>query len=221
MKKLTKKQKEKLAHEILVFLTAYGLNNNVRIYFADKCLTGEDKIIYNIRGSDYFEYANDDTLSMSFEGDFYEIINYCNPKMADIIIPKFSALLESYGLYYELGDAWNLATYYRNEKLAKPVPEIKKGESEKNPIYISYDNCPREIEYIRAEWKRRQNEYGDVGSCVIGAGFTFKYKKIYYRMPPQGNTQGSISWEASKDAIQDMLNNAGCENIQYHWGCMD
>ena len=221
IKRLTKKQKEKLAYEILELLKEYGLNTDVRIYFAGKCLTGNGDIISGVRASDRFDYANDDTLSMAFEGSFYEVINYYAPATANIVLPKFSGILKAYGLYYELGNPWNLATYYCNPKLAKSVPEIKEGENAKNPVRIYRDNCPAELEAVRAEWEQRQNIYGDVGTCVLGAGFTFKHKGVYYKMPPQGRWQGSLSWEASKDDIKDMLLDIGCEDITYDWGRMD
>ena len=106
---LTAEQKEKMAHEILGLLTEYDLNTDVNIYFNNKRLTGDGAITENMRGSDYFKYANDETLSMSFEGEFYEVINYYCPAMADIVMPKFAGILDAYGLFYEMGDTWNLA----------------------------------------------------------------------------------------------------------------
>lgn len=59
---------------------------------------------------DYFEYANPKTLSMSFEGPLYYMLNGyiggCTRLEAE-----FLALFEKYSLYYELGHAWNLAAY--------------------------------------------------------------------------------------------------------------
>jgi len=221
MKRLTKKSKEKMAYEILELLKEYELNTDTRIYFSNKCLTGEGETIENIKGSEYFNYANDDTLSMSFEGGFYSVINYYNPQLADEVEPIFSEILNSYGLYYELGDAWNLAIYYNQSELNQGVIELEEGTDPKNPIYINSNVCPTELESIRSEWEKRENEYGDVGSCVLGAGFRFKFDGLYYKMPPQGHYQGSCSWEASADIIREMLKNAGCKEISYDWGNMD
>lgn len=44
---------------------------------------------------------------MSFEGPFYHAMNYDG----GAILEKFDDLLHEYGLYYELGDAWNLSLY--------------------------------------------------------------------------------------------------------------
>lgn len=59
---------------------------------------------------DYFEYANSETLSMSFEGSLNYILNGYIPgwvKLED----QFQKLFKKHGLYYEMGHAWNLAAY--------------------------------------------------------------------------------------------------------------
>lgn len=66
-------------------------------------------------------------------------------------------------------------------------------------------------------WRRG----GDRGSCVLGAGFEFDYEGQRYKMPPTGPWQGSCSWEASREQIEDRLKEAGATNIRYHWGHMD
>ena len=51
---------------------------------------------------DYFEYANTETLSMSFEGSLYDMLNgymYGWSKREE----EFSKLFTKYGLYYEMG----------------------------------------------------------------------------------------------------------------------
>ena len=58
---------------------------------------------------DYFEYGNPDTLSMSFEGLLYDVLNgywYGGRRQEE-----FSKIFEKYGYYYELGNAWNLSAY--------------------------------------------------------------------------------------------------------------
>lgn len=60
--------------------------------------------------SDYFEYANPETLSMSFEGDLNHILNgYIRGWVR--LEDQFRKLFEKYGLYYELGHSWNLSAY--------------------------------------------------------------------------------------------------------------
>ena len=59
---------------------------------------------------DYFEYGNPDTLSMSFEGELYDVLNAYTAGWAKLE-DKFLKLFNKYGLYYEMGHAWNLAAY--------------------------------------------------------------------------------------------------------------
>ena len=59
---------------------------------------------------DYFEYANPDTLSMSFEGSLNRVLNgyfYGWVRLEK----QFSDLFQKYGLYYEMGHSWNLSAY--------------------------------------------------------------------------------------------------------------
>lgn len=128
MNKLSKKQIEKLAFEIRDFLIQHSLWIDVTIYYNGKALSthdGNGHFNYNQKDPviilededplDYFEYvANPHILSMSFEGDFYGCLNYHNEYGADfdnMIQNEFSAILKKYGLYYELGNAWNLSCY--------------------------------------------------------------------------------------------------------------
>ena len=80
---------------------------------------------------------------------------------------------------------------------------------------------PEKLQEIQRLWAKWASEYGDVGSCVIGAGFEFDYEGQRYFMPPIGPWQGSCSWEASKDKVEELLKEAGATNIRYHWGVMD
>lgn len=59
---------------------------------------------------DYFEYANPDTLSMSFEGPLNHVLNGYVRGWTKLEA-QFSKLFEKYGLYYEMGYAWSLSAY--------------------------------------------------------------------------------------------------------------
>ena len=64
----------------------------------------------NKNPKDYFEYANPDTVSMSFEGPLNHVLTgyvYGWVKLES----EFSKLFEKYGYYYELGYAWSLSAY--------------------------------------------------------------------------------------------------------------
>lgn len=59
---------------------------------------------------DYFEYANPDTLSMSFEGPLYHVLNAYVPGWVKLE-KEFIKLFEKHGFYYEMGHAWNLSVF--------------------------------------------------------------------------------------------------------------
>lgn len=54
----------------------------------------------------YFEYGNPETLSMSFEGGLYDVLNGYFPGSS-----SFEKVFEKYGLYYEFGYSWSLSAY--------------------------------------------------------------------------------------------------------------
>jgi len=128
-RKLTKKEKGALAKEVRQFLLQNELWTDVKIYFNGKAFSTRDqngKYHYNdpknlivLEDEDprrYFEYvSDDDIMSMSFEGDFYGCLNYMNEYSADFdnrIQSEFNEILAKYGVYYELGNAWNLSCFY-------------------------------------------------------------------------------------------------------------
>ena len=60
---------------------------------------------------DYFEYVrNPNILSMSFEGGLYEVLNAYRPGWTKLE-NQFRNIFEKYGLYFEMGHAWNLSAY--------------------------------------------------------------------------------------------------------------
>ena len=110
-------KKVEMVRMIESWIKKNGLTRDVRIYFNNKCFCwydGSKKIIEDIKGSDYFKYANDETISMSFEGPLHSVFNehWCN-KTYEALENEFDEFLEGYGYYYELGNAWNLSVYER------------------------------------------------------------------------------------------------------------
>lgn len=64
----------------------------------------------NRNPKDYFEFANPETLSMSFEGRLYHVLNgYVSgwSKLTD----DFGKIFDKYDCYYEMGHSWNLSVY--------------------------------------------------------------------------------------------------------------
>ncbi len=88
-------------------------------------------------------------------------------------------------------------------------------------IYCGCDNAPMELDDIMTWWWSASKKTGDIGSCVLGAGFTFEYKGDEWKMAACSPWQGSMSWEAHRGEVELMLSNIGCKNIRYHWGMMD
>lgn len=118
-----KTKNEKLARDIIDFLIKHAAWLDTYIYvnnkrFGCKGLDGKHHYDNNwdcvyvedgINPKDYFEYADPNTLSMSFEGPLYDILNYSYAyKDYEKAEEEFSKLLAKYGYYYELGNAWNL-----------------------------------------------------------------------------------------------------------------
>jgi hypothetical protein len=125
-------------------------------------------------------------------------------------------VVSPYGLFYELGNAWNLS-FYDSGPDGGNEPEPRE-----EPIRIYRDtDVPEELREISNWWIEQAKTYGDVGSCVIGAGFKFRYREQLYFMPPLSPWQGSCSWEASKDQVREKLEEVGAVEIEYNWGVMD
>lgn len=229
--KLNKIKIEELAKDVLKFLIKNEIDEDVRIFFNNKrmynkrkydggwnCIGNEIITEADVCPLDYFEYAADNhILSMSFEGNFYDCINY-----SGLFLDEFEALLEKYGLYYELGESWNLTCYPSDGEYDGIEYTDYSSKREPEPIRLSLQkDMPNEIKNIMISWYELSKTVGDGGSCVLGAGFEFKYKDEKYFMSAVSPYQGSISWETHKDTIELMLKNIGATEIRYDWGRMD
>ncbi len=121
VEKLTEEQIQKLADEIYQLFKDNEIWCDTFIYFNGCRMDNKDEngryhydgeryIHPNMNPRDYFGYVNPDhILSMSFEGPVYHMFNYGEYKS---VLDKFEKLISKYGLYYELGNAWNLTCYY-------------------------------------------------------------------------------------------------------------
>ena len=228
---LTKKDIESLAKEIRQFLIDNSIWIDATIYFNGQAFSSNHEgVLEDQDPADYFEYvASPHILSMSFEGPLYGCLNHYGEYGAEfdnLIVEGFSRLLSRYGLYYELGNHWNLSCY---EILPKKETVRKKcSKKAPDPIYFRGDSTwpsgmavPEKLIKIQQQWKEKADQYGDVGSCVLGAGFSFTYEGQKYFMASTSCWQGSISWEHCKDEIEAMLIEAGATEIRYEWGNMD
>ena len=228
MSKITKTDIENLANEIIAFLEAYDIADSVSIYYNGNVVRSKTEYTkgkylyswiktYDIDPHDYFEYAAyDHILSMSFEGGLYDVLNYNGGSKMD----KFIKIFERYGLYYELGNSWNLSCYLIN---GDAEVEYTYYEKPKKIFYLHNGNFlnPNELQNIMDIWYDLSKKEGEGGSCVLGAGFRFEWKGDKYFMPAQSPYQGSLSWEEHKDVIHKMLEDVGATEIYYNWGRMD
>lgn len=127
MKQITPENMYNLSLEIADFLKSKELWDGIHIYVANKCIKSEkdmfdrndyiEKVSPN--GTKYFEkddvdvtekieYCNKDTITITFEGSLYSVINYNDFDFIDKMNRKF---LDDYGLYFEQGHAWSMAAY--------------------------------------------------------------------------------------------------------------
>ena len=109
-------KKTQIAKAIEKWGKLHGLLYDTRIYFSNKAWAydsdGKRSIIKDVKATDYFQYGNDDTVSVSFEGPMYEVFEYgWSNKGQQAILDEFIELIDSLGVWYERGNAWNLSIY--------------------------------------------------------------------------------------------------------------
>ena len=226
MNKITKQDIERLAKEIMTFLEDNDMLDGVSIYFNNKRVSTEFELIGDevkylwkektaVDPHKYFEYAAyNHILSMSFEGTLYDKLNYEFDKRME----EFYEIFKRYGLYFELGNSWNLTVY--------PIDDVEveytiyKKPKEIIRLYIGFE-MPVPLRNIADMWYMLSAKTGDKGSCVLGAGFSFDWNDNRYFMPAQSPWQGSISWEEHIDVIRQELENIGATEIYYNWGRID
>ena len=173
MKKLTKAGIEQFANEVMDYLIKHELDMDVCIYYNNKRMSNR----YDWKNPDeppkltieedvsplkYFEYANHDhILSMSFEGPLYDSLNYSGYAEEGL-----RDLFEKYGVYWELGNAWNLSAYLIDDDMEVEYTCYARPK-EKIYLYRIDDETPSEVANIMREWCRLSKEEGDKGSCVV------------------------------------------------------
>lgn len=99
---------QQIADEVRQYLISHDLWRDTRIYFDGMCYDSSTEVIHGVKSTDYFEYGNDETLSMSYEGPLYREMNefYASP-----VFNAIEAIFKKYGYYSEFGHSWNLSIY--------------------------------------------------------------------------------------------------------------
>lgn len=218
--KLTKNKIECMANEIMDFLKENELSEDVNIYFNNKRIDRFGICRGEYDPHDYFEYAAyDHIMSMSFESELCHILN--GFKANEKVVQELESIMRKYGVYMELGNTWNGTCYLLDDNTEVEYTHYKRPQERRHIYNLNNESIPKELRAIGMAWQSFQEKVGDVGSCVLGAGFEFEYKGQEYFLSPCSKYQGSVSWETDKDTIQNMLQAIGATNIRYEWGVMD
>lgn len=122
-KKLSDITKKQLIDDIISYLYKYDAVSDVVLYAGNRRYVfteNTDCELYvhkagpvyisseKIDVTRYVKYSNPDTVTMTFEGELYRIINeYSNSHACR----EFRHIFKKYGCYYEQGYAWSLAVY--------------------------------------------------------------------------------------------------------------
>lgn len=106
-------EKEILTERICNYLIENKLQDSTSIYYNGVVLKWNydlNKYIVteNVKATDYFEYAVNEHICMTFEGGLYHLINFCEDTEE---LDRFDMFIESLGLGYELGNSWNMVLY--------------------------------------------------------------------------------------------------------------
>lgn len=130
-KQMTNKQKDNLAIELIEMLQKDDLFEEITIYTNNKRYTSEsnksssdnNEQKLNTKYGTYYvtnfenkkvteidQYANPLTLTMTFEGALYSLINNCSRSIEN----KLDILFAKYNLQYELDFSWSLSTWYKD-----------------------------------------------------------------------------------------------------------
>ena len=219
---LTKERIERLAFEILEVLHEQELDNALCIYYNNKRIStygGKIDIEENINPHDYFKYcAFNHILSISTEGGLYDILNYGRERFPR----KLETLFKNLGIYYEMGDTWNLSFYPIDDDME--IEYTYYEDPNEKEIVLSYgaiDKCPPEIGNIMQTWYLLSKKEGDIGACVLGASVSFEYQNKKYKMLPCSPWQGEGSWTPYVNLVCRQLRNIGATNIKWNPGVLD
>lgn len=110
---MKKKRNLALADDIKDFLIDNSMATDTRIYFNgiayDSTSHNTYQTMEDIKGSTYCEYADDDSVTMCYEGDMYDMMNYgSSPRTLE----QFRKIFTKHKCKYEVGYAWSLTVEF-------------------------------------------------------------------------------------------------------------
>ena len=99
-----------LADQIRRWLIDHDMWYDTAVYYDGKCMEAAAdgkgfEITEDYPNFDY--YPSEHILSLRFEGPLYALIN----RGEGALLEEFRALFQAYGLYFELGNAWNFSCF--------------------------------------------------------------------------------------------------------------
>lgn len=116
-KTLTLKNREVIFEKIKKLIQKMDMLRSVTFFFNNKRIMYKcDSTVVieeDMKATDYCDYANDDTLTVVFDGgDLWEVLN-CSfgYSMKDEFDSKMEKILKPYNLYYEMGNSWNFSLF--------------------------------------------------------------------------------------------------------------
>ena len=109
-------KKTEIARAIEKWGKSHDLLYDTRIYFSNKAWnydsSGNRSIIKDVKATDYLQYGNDDTLSMSFEGPLHFVFEHgWSTEEGRTRLDEFHQLMDGLGVWFERGNSWNLSIY--------------------------------------------------------------------------------------------------------------
>lgn len=122
--RITPARMRKLAGELVDYLSDNGILSDVNIYVAGerwstyepdaghetRTIGKSGSVMHVVPCEDIgskIEYSNPDTITVTFEGGLYDLLNYGDGSTEEDI----NSIMKKYGLYMEPGYAWSFAAY--------------------------------------------------------------------------------------------------------------
>lgn len=121
---ITPENMEKLAMQLIDYFSKKELFYDMNIYVNNKSYSSDNydhdaELHLTDKGTKYYakngidiakqvEYSNPDTITMTFEGPLYDLINYHDYNFVEKLSKRF---FNKYNLYLDQGYAWSMAAF--------------------------------------------------------------------------------------------------------------